>query len=315
MEMPNPISTLLETRLGEVHARQRLGIEHDHEAVFGHGVNFFHPENWFSAHALLRKMLKVTGLYWRGHRNTERIQVRRNLLSLPHLPSGFEGFTILHISDLHADINPGPMQRLTELLPELEYDICVLTGDFRGQTFGPFEPALELMRSVRAQVRTAVFAVLGNHDSIRMLPGIEAMDIRLLLNEAEALRRGGEQIYLAGVDDAHYYRADNLQKAASDIPAGTVAILLSHTPEIYRQAAHAGFSVMLSGHTHGGQICLPGGVPITLDSVLPRRMGAGAWQYGTMAGYTSVGVGTCIVPVRLNCFPEVTLHILHQARS
>jgi predicted MPP superfamily phosphohydrolase len=90
--------------------------------------------------------------------------------------------------------------------------------------------------------------------------------------------------------------------------------LLSHTPEIYRQAAHAGFNLLLSGHTHGGQICLPGRVPITLDSVLPRRLGAGAWKHHTMDGYTSVGAGTSVVPVRFNCPPEITLHHLEQVR-
>ena len=91
------------------------------------------------------------------------------------------------------------------------------------------------------------------------------------------------------------------------------SILLSHTPEIYRQAAHAGFDLLLSGHTHGGQICLPGGIPITLDSNLPHAFGAGAWKYGNMAGYTSVGAGLCIAPVRFNCPPEITLHRLRRA--
>ena len=79
-------------------------------------------------------------------------------------------------------------------------------------------------------------------------------------------------------------------------------------------AAHAGFKLLLSGHTHGGQICLPGAIPIMLDSVLPRRMGAGAWTYRGMVGYTSVGVGSCILPVRLNCPPEITLHRLLRDR-
>ena len=137
----------------------------------------------------------------------------------------------------------------------------------------------------------------------------------MLLNESEALARGEQRLHLAGVDDAHYYRADNLEKAASSIPHGDVSVLLSHTPEIYRQAAHAGFSVMLSGHTHGGQICLPGQIPITLDASLPRRLGAGAWEHGKMAGYTSVGVGSCIVPVRFNCLPEITVHHLTRAEA
>src|SRR5213078_5219961 len=85
------------------------------------------------------------------------------------------------------------------------------------------------------------------------------------------------------------------------------------TPATYRQAAYADFNVLISGHTHGGQICLPGGIPLTLDSVLPRRMGSGAWKYHEMAGYTSVGAGSSVVPVRFNCPPEITLHHLSRA--
>ncbi len=300
----------LEQRLGRIHAQQRLGIEHDHEAIFGHGRNFFHPENWYSAHRLFKTALKLTGLYGIGHRNARNIRLLANTLPIPRLPSLFHGFSILHISDLHADLNPEPMQRLARILPDLQYDICVLTGDFRGQTFGPFDAALESLRNLRSRLRSPVYAVLGNHDSIRMLPPIEDMGIRMLMNESLPLTRHNQHIYLAGVDDAHYYRADNIQQAARDIPPGAVSILLSHTPEIYRQAAHAGFSLMLSGHTHGGQICLPGSIPITLDARLPRSMGSGPWTYAALAGYTSVGVGCSIAPVRFNCPPEVTIHKL-----
>ena len=118
---------------------------------------------------------------------------------------------------------------------------------------------------------------------------------------------------MAGIDDAHYYRVDNIEKVASLVPVGECAILLSHTPEIYRQAAHAGFDLLLAGHTHGGQICLPGAIPITLDSALPRRLGSGAWRHAGMAGYTSVGAGSSIVAVRFNCPPEITLHRLRRA--
>ena len=156
------------------------------------------------------------------------------------------------------------------------------------------------------------YGVLGNHDTIRMVPALEGMGIRILLNETETLVRGAERLYLAGIDDAHYYRMDNIEKAALPIPDGEFSILLSHTPEIYRQAAHADFDLMLSGHTHGGQICLPGAIPITLDSALPRRMGSGSWRYRRMVGYTSVGVGSCIVAVRINCPPEITLHQLRR---
>ena len=304
----------LERRLGRLHARQRLGIETDHEArILGDGINFFHPENWYSAHSVTRATLRLAGLYRRGRRNSERVRLRHNVVRSPRLPEAFDGFTILQLSDMHVDMNVGAMRRATELAAGLRYDITVMTGDFRGQTHGAFAATLEGLARVRAQLKGPVYGVLGNHDTILMVPGMEAMGIRMLLNEAEAIERGGARIHLAGIDDAHYFRVDNIEKAATELPPGEFATLLSHTPEIYRQAAHAGFDLLLSGHTHGGQICLPGGIPITLDSKLPRRFGAGAWHYHTMAGYTSVGTGSSIVAVRFNCPPEITLHRLQRA--
>jgi predicted MPP superfamily phosphohydrolase len=303
----------LEQRMGRLHARQRLGIETDHEAqVSGQGINFFHIENWFSIHSIIRGTLKVAGLYGRGQRNAKNIQVTHNDVACKKLPGRFDGFTLLHISDLHVDMSEGAMRRLAELLllPELRYDVCVLTGDYRGPTFGPFEAALDGLATLRSRLHTPIYGVLGNHDTIRMVPGLEEMGIKMLLNECETINLGHQRIYLAGIDDAHFFRVDNIEKAASQIPQDGFSVLLSHTPEIYRQAAHAGFSLLLSGHTHGGQICLPGSVPITLSAVLPRRMGSGAWMYHGMAGYTSAGVGTAIVAARINCLPEITLHHL-----
>jgi predicted MPP superfamily phosphohydrolase len=303
----------LEERLGPLHARQRLGIETDHEAqIFGQGLTFFHLENWYSAPTIIRIALKLTGLYWRARRNAERILVRRNEMRFAGLPPAFDGFTILHISDLHVDINEVAMRNLIQLLAGMEYDLCVLTGDYRGKTFGPFEAALEGLAKLRAELRQPIYGVLGNHDTIQMVPAMEAMGIRVLLNECDAIVRGEQRIFLAGIDDAHFYRVDNIEKAAFPIPEEAFSVLLSHTPEVYRQAAHANFNLLLSGHTHGGQICLPGSIPIKLEAALPRRMGAGAWQYHNMIGYTSVGAGSSILPVRLNCPPEIALHCLRR---
>lgn len=309
--MTQDILSDLERRLGPLHAKQRLEIETDHEAqIFGQGLNFFHVENWYSIHSVIRNTLRLAGLYGRGLRNAERVELRHNDIKCGQLPMLFEGFTILHISDMHADMNQGAMSRLIELVNDLHYDICVLTGDFRGKTFGPFDATLEGVARVRSHLTGLVFGVLGDHDTIRMVPGLEQMGIRVLLNESEAILRGNERIHLVGIDDAHFYRVDNIGKAVAGIAAGAFSILLSHTPEIYRQAAHAGFRLLLSGHTHGGQICLPGSIPITLDSSLPRRFGSGAWKYHDMIGYTSVGAGSSIVPVRINSRPEITLHRL-----
>jgi predicted MPP superfamily phosphohydrolase len=312
-QMDDAIANQLEQRLGRLHARQRLGIEKDHEAqILGQGINYFHIENWYSIHSLIRHALKLAGIFRRGQRNAECVQVRHNTVRCQRLPTAFNGFTLLHISDLHIDMNEGVMRRLEELLPDLEYDICVITGDYRGATFGPFDDALKGMKRLRAHLGKTVYGVLGNHDTIRMVPGLEDMGIRILLNECEPLSQKGESIYLAGIDDAHYYQVDNIEKAASNIRPDAFSILLSHTPEIYRHAAHAGFDLLLSGHTHGGQICLPGSIPITLSSVLPRRLGSGAWKYHDMVGYTSVGAGSSIVAVRINCLPEITLHHLER---
>ena len=302
----------LEQRLGRLHAKQRLGIETDHEAqVFGQGLVFFHPENWRKSYALVRKTLMVLGLYWHGRRNAEKVEVRHNPVTFKTLPPKFDGFTILHITDIHVEISQAAMRRVIEHLPSLNYDICVLTGDYRNKTYGPYHATLEGLRELRSHLKAPVYGVLGNHDTIRMVPGMEEMGIQMLLNECETIARGDQRIHLAGIDDAHFYRMDNIEKASAKIPPGEFSILLSHTPEVYRRAAHAGFDLMLSGHTHGGQICLPGSIPIILDSDLPRHMGAGPWQHHNMTGYTSRGAGTCIVPVRLNCPPEITLHQLH----
>ena len=99
---------------------------------------------------------------------------------------------------------------------------------------------------------------------IAMVPGLEDMGIHMLLNERIVIERDNQRIHVAGIDDAHFYQVDNIEKAATGIPHSEFSILISHTPEVYRHAAHAGFDVLISGHTHGGQICLPGGTPLTL---------------------------------------------------
>jgi len=307
------ILAILEKRLGRRHARQRIGIEKDHEAqVFGQGINFFHIENLPLGDAAISAVLMATGLYWRGLRNAANVEVRRNPIRAPQLPAAFENFTILQISDLHVDMSAAAMARVIELVEDLGYDICILTGDYRGKTWGPYQASLAGMAKLCAALKGPIYGVLGNHDTSLMVPGLEQMGVRMLLNEAERIERGGERIHLAGVDDAHFYRMDNIEKAAETIPHDEFSILVTHTPEIYRQAAHADFDVLLSGHTHGGQICLPGGIPITLSAVLPRGLGSGAWRHHEMVGYTAVGAGSSVVPVRFNCPPEITLHELRR---
>jgi predicted MPP superfamily phosphohydrolase len=306
----------LAKRIGAEHVERRLKVETEHEAqLFGQGLIFFNLENWYSAPWIVRTVLRMTGLYGRARRNADHVVIRRNHFALPRLPPAFDNFTILHLSDLHVDISEGAMRHLVGLVGNLQYDICVLTGDYRGRTHGPFETSLQGIDELRAQLKGPLYGVLGNHDSIHMVPALEAMGIRMLFNECETIVRGDQHIFLAGIDDPHFYRADDIEKAASRIPRDAFSILLSHTPEVYHRAASAGFDVMFSGHTHGGQLCLPGGIPIKLEAILPRSMGAGAWRHAGMIGYTSAGVGTSLLPARLNCPPEIALHTLRRPAS
>jgi predicted MPP superfamily phosphohydrolase len=302
-------------RLGADFLRRRLELESRHSARVRGAAPFFHLENSQAMAALLRAALKLAGLHDRGRRNVLRIRVRHNAVVLATLPAAFAGYTLLHLSDLHLDLSEPFLLSLIEHVRGLDYDLCVLTGDFRFRTFGSSLPALAALARLRPHLRAPVYAILGNHDSVRMVPGIEALDMRVLLNEAIAIERNGAMLHLAGIDDPHYFRTHDIRRVAKQIPRDACAILLSHAPEPYEEAARAGFALMLCGHTHGGQICLPGGVPIITESRAPRAFAKGAWRFGNLVGYTSVGCGSSIVDVRLNCPPEVTLHHLSRATA
>ena len=313
MRSPDPTTeeklalAFLERRLGRFYVKQRLGLEEEFEA------QDVRKETWYSLHSLIRAGLRLAGLHRRGRRNALAIEVRTNEVPIQNLPPAFDGFTILHLSDLHLDINAEVLDVLIERVSRVKYDLCVLTGDYRARTFGAFDAVLKGLERLRPAIKTSAYAVLGNHDTIRLVPTMEAMGYRLLLNEWTKLVCKGEVIYLAGIDDAHKYRMEDFHRAAHDIPTPAVSLLLSHTPETYKHAAHAGFDLMLCGHTHGGQICLPGGMPVLKGADIPRALARGRWSYHGMSGYTSPGAGTSIVDVRLNCPPEITLHKLRQA--
>jgi predicted MPP superfamily phosphohydrolase len=299
----------LAARIGRDHVERRLALEAAHEQRLRRLLpGFFHVESRWSVHAVIRHGLRLAGLYRRARRNARRLVCREHEVRLPGLPKALDGLRLLQISDPHVDHGPDFPAQLIEGVRRIGFDVCVLTGDYRTRTFGAHGPTLAAMAQLRPWLGERVYAVLGNHDTIRLVPGLEAMGIRVLINEAVALEGG--DLYLAGIDDAHCYRLHDATRAAAAVPPGAPSVLLSHTPEAYREAAAAGFGLMLCGHTHGGQICLPGGIPLIIDADCPRRYARGPWRYRDLAGYTSVGSGSSIVDVRLNCPPEITLHRL-----
>ena len=312
--LPEPIRARLQARLGRALLTQRLHLESHYVArVFGHGLTYFHIENMLWLHWFIRLGFKMLGLYGRGRRNALDVKVRHNRLPLRRLPPEFEGYTLLQVSDLHLDVTPGLVDAVAAVIKPLKYDVAVLTGDFRARTYGEIGTALNELARLRPEFRGEVYGVMGNHDFVEMLPPMEDMGIRFLMNEHVWLRRGEATVCLAGVDDSHFYETDNIQAAAAHLEKEVPAILLSHSPEIYRKAAACGFDAVLCGHTHGGQICLPGGIPFVMNARAPIRTARGAWTYRGMVGYTSAGAGCSGVEMRFWCPPEVTLHTLTRA--
>ncbi len=301
----------LRDRLGCHHYRQRMNTEHYHAAeVFGGGRTRFHPENFPILRITLQCLLRATLTYWWGNWNARQHRVRENTIALRRLPPAFEGYRILQISDLHLDIDPKITTALIATLNPLHYDLCVITGDYRAETFGPYDAAMrEAIRIVDA-IRGPRYGILGNHDFLAMAPILERAGLPMLLNEHVAIERDGQHIYLAGVDDPHYYETENFEQALQGIPAEATTIVLSHTAETYRKALACGIDYMLSGHTHGGQICLPGGFAPLRNAQHPRAMDKGPWHYHELRGYTTTGVGCSMVPVRFFCPPEVVIHTL-----
>ena len=298
-------------RMGEAHYGRRRRIEHGRLLEVAQPVS---PKMTALKIRVIRPILnlglRLLGLYRHGYRQYHSLVVRRNTLALRNLPAPFEGYTLLHLSDLHIDLDPSLVDSIGVALAGLRYDCCVMTGDFRNSTVGSWRDVLAPMRRLLALVEAPVYAVLGNHDFVDMVEPLERLGMRFLVNESAPLAWGGEVIHLVGIDDPNIYATHDLEHALRGVPDDGVKILLSHSPVVHREAAAYGIQAVLAGHTHGGQVCLPGGRMLVHNDKSPRHMLRGAWRSGTLQGYTSVGTGACGLPVRFNCPPEVALHAL-----
>jgi predicted MPP superfamily phosphohydrolase len=295
-------------RMGPERCAKRLATERAREKEYHNPVG---SRLTFLKRRLFRPIeiaaLKLCGLYRRGHRNSLDFQAKRLDLPLEGLPAAFDGFTLLHLSDLHIDLHPGIAPAIAEFTSTLAYDACVITGDFRNLTVGPWKAAAQGALTVLRVLRAPVHAVLGNHDTLNLVDVLEQAGARFLLNECACIRREDATLALLGIDDPNIYQTDDLPRALAAMPSGAFPVLLSHSPCIYRRAEAAGVRLLLAGHTHGGQICLPGGRPILDNDPTPRPFQRGLWSYRSLVGYTSVGIGTCGIPVRFHCPPEAAL--------
>jgi predicted MPP superfamily phosphohydrolase len=306
----------LRERLPESHLSRRLIRQTEHVAmrfdVRTIRLSRFYWENFDLMPKALGVVLKLTGLMRWARGNALQYRLRELDIAIEGLPTAFDGYRILHLSDLHIDEILDGGDGLCRMLKNLDYDLCVVTGDYRFDTYGVFDEVMDRMSKLMAALEgpDGVIGILGNHDFVEMVPGLEALGMKVLLNESVAIERGGYRIWIAGLDDAHYYEVDDLARAMADIDASQPVVLLVHSPEVVPEAEAVGVDLYLCGHTHGGQVCLPGGIPIIGNARCARDKLSGRWSHGRMQGFTHRGTGSSGIPVRINCPPEIAVHRL-----
>ncbi len=250
------------------------------------------------------------------------IEVSEHSIAIPRLPEAFAGLRVVHITDIHHGLYL-PLQAVldaVELSNRLEPDVVALTGDFITYSRSYIEPVAEVLGRLRA--RHGVFATLGNHDfrvgADPVTRALRRSGVDVLRNHNAALHRGSSTLYVTGIEDLGY-RPD-LTRAMRGIPEGAPVLLLSHHPGIIRKAARAGVSLVLSGHTHGGQFRLPVVGSIYGKPAERARFKSGLDAVDGTQIYVSRGIGTVVLPVRYRCSAEIPVFHLFppgpsQARS
>ena len=258
-------------------------------------------------------VIRLSPFYQRGINNAAFPVVHEVDLVFDSLPGEFDGYSILHMTDLHLDFIPEISLRICEQIQSIKADLCVMTGDYSDRTCGNYyQEILPPMQQVVSaiQSRDGIFATLGNHDTYKMVAPFEEMGITLLINETCDIIRGSSKICLTGLDDPHYFYTKEATNALAASGPG-FKIALVHTPALYDEAQYNGYDLYLAGHTHGGQICLPGGIPLILHLDQGRKYYRGKWKYRNMTGYTGQGVGAVGIPLRYNTQSEITVFTLH----
>jgi len=257
--------------------------------------------------------LRRTPVWARGRRNALDLKKVELELVLPGLPPAFDGYRILQLSDTHLDHFPEIAAAARVLLDGVEVDMLAVTGDVHGHPRAPLERSTALLMEALAgvRVRGPRLAILGNHDPASMVGMLERAGFDVLVNRSILLRRGGDSLRVTGLDDVHSFYTEAALAALGDHD-GEFRIALVHSAEVADDADEAGYALYLCGHTHGGQICLPGGRPLVTHLKRCRHAASGLWRQGRMTGYTSLGLGVSDLPLRFNTRGEVVVITLRR---
>ena len=274
-----------------------------------------------------RNFLKFTGIALGGTLAATTTYLYINddsdLLSLEHvtipivnLPPSFAGFTIAQMTDFHLYpyTTPELIKQAVEITNQLKPDLTVLTGDFVWRNLGAVFELAQILSGLNA--RYGVYSVLGNHDlwsnANVVKSALRESGLPVLVNQGVPLSIGRSSVHLAGLDDGWSGNPD-LAAALENAPPGAPVVLLLHEPDladIYSRDKR--IVLQLSGHSHGGQVRLPGIGPLILPH-LGRKYDFGLYRVNDMWLYTNRGLGNISVPLRYNCPPEITMFTLESA--
>lgn len=247
-----------------------------------------------------------------------RVQVDSRRLDLalgPHAPPQWRAVVL---SDFHFDplCEGDYVERCVRLANSLRPDVVFLTGDFITSSHRSIGELAGLLASL--QPAHGVFACLGNHDfwnqPDKVAAALRKRDIEVLLNQQTRVSCGGGELAVAGLESA-WSGKPNWAQAARGLRDGERAVMLMHEPDYISNFRNdRRVALQLSGHTHGGQVCLPGGIALRLPS-WGLRYPAGLFQVEGLPLYVTRGIGTIRVPVRLFCPPEITCLDIHNTAA
>lgn len=237
-----------------------------------------------------------------------RLTIEHHRIHLRRLPRELDGFRIVQLSDIHHSpfTSREQIERAVATANNLQPDIVALTGDYISREREYAAPCAELLGTLRA--RHGVYAVLGNHDhwtdALLITDLFRAEGITVLVNQGMRFENKGAAFWLAGVDDT-MVGLEDLPLALAGSSHDEFKLLLAHNPIILRRAARAGVDLVLSGHTHGGQVSLRS--ERSASGRPRRRLLKGLARQGETQIYVTRGLGTVVLPVRFGCPPEVSL--------